>query len=154
MKKRKKAKEIGFDEFELLMKPKPTTPSPKKPKRGVKYTEYIPIDKKTIVPNRGGREATRLEISDKSLSSDEIERDELEDLALLKKQQEYKQIERKNEKVCANINPTLEWHTWVQCKTNISYSRGSSSGLARRDPIADVAALRAAAMAAVAELQK
>jgi hypothetical protein len=75
---------------------------------------------------------------------------------ILAKQVELNDTETKMPTILAHwVNPTLEWHTWVQCRTNIPYSRGSSSGPARGDPIADVvAALRAAAQAAVAELKK
>ena len=89
----------------------------------------------------------------RELCEDIIDKREYKEI-ILAKQVELDDTETKMPTILAWVNPTLEWHTWVQCKTNISYSRGSSSGLARRDPIADVAALRAAAMAAVAELQK
>lgn len=51
---------------------------------------------------------------------------------ILAEQVELNDTETKMPTILAQwVNPTLEWHTWVQCMTNIPYSRGSSSGPAR-----------------------
>jgi len=103
-------------EFRQKPKPKPTTSSPKKRKRGVKFTDPTP-NKKTIVPNRGGREAKRLEKLRKSLTLAELEAGAQD--------REYKQRENHNQQIFANMLQAKgrfkerEWPLYVP---------GSSSG--------------------------